>query len=70
MTFEEWYEQEHGTHPDLIEDIYAIDYMSASRMGWYASQAQAVEIAALKERVAELEYEIQCAYEDMAGENI
>jgi hypothetical protein len=33
-------------------------------------EAQAAEIAQLKERVKELEYEVQCAYEDMAGENI
>ena len=33
-------------------------------------EAQAAEIERLKERVKELEYEVQCAYEDMAGENI
>ena len=31
---------------------------------------QVAEIAQLKERVKELEYEVQCAHEDMAGENI
>jgi hypothetical protein len=38
MTFEEWYEQEYGIHPDLIDDIYAIDHMAACRRGWEASR--------------------------------
>jgi len=38
MTFEEWYEQEYGIHPDLIDDIYVIDHMAACRRGWEASR--------------------------------
>ena len=57
---------------DLIEwlDCPCSSEVCLPRTAKARIEAQAAEIAQLKERVKELEYEVQCAYEDMAGEDI